>query len=304
MTFILFFIGLAGLIVGGELLVRGAVGIAQRFHVPPLVIGLTIVGFGTSMPELLVSVQAALGGSPALAVGNVVGSNIANILLILGLSALIIPVTLNFSSLKRDFIFLIGSTFALWGVLMDGDVTRIEGTVLVLALAVYLWISLWGSREIPETIIPSRPVWQSALLLALGFAGLLLGAKALVTSATEMARAFGVSEAVIGLTIVAIGTSLPEMATGIVAAVKKHPEIAIGNILGSNIFNILGILGITAVITPIPVGSEFSSLDIGLAVASALAFLALAVLPGRVGRLAGGGFLASYGGYLVFLGMS
>ncbi|MCV2864694.1 calcium/sodium antiporter [Defluviimonas sp. WL0075] len=304
MIFLMFLAGLAGLILGGEFLVRGAVGIAQRFHVPPLVIGLTIVGFGTSTPELLVSVQAALGGVPALALGNVVGSNIANVLLILGLSAMIVPVVLNLVKLKRDFVFMLGATLALCVVLLDGVVSRIEGGLLVVSLIVYLWICLTSAREIPETAIRVRPVWQSVALLAVGFVGLLLGANALVASATQMARAFGVSEAVIGLTIVAIGTSLPEMATGVLAAIRKHPEIAIGNVLGSNIFNILGILGITAAITPIPVDSDFSALDIGLAAAAAFALLAFAAFPGRIGRVAGVGLLGTYGGYLVLLGFS
>lgn len=300
----MFLAGLAGLILGGEFLVRGAVGIAQRFHVPPLVIGLTIVGFGTSTPELLVSVQAALGGVPALALGNVVGSNIANVLLILGLSAMIVPVVLNLVKLKRDFVFMLGATLALCVVLLDGVVSRIEGGLLVVSLIVYLWICLTSAREIPETATRVRPVWQSVALLAVGFVGLLIGANALVASATQMARAFGVSEAVIGLTIVAIGTSLPEMATGVLAAIRKHPEIAIGNVLGSNIFNILGILGITAAITPVPVDSDFSALDIGLAAAAAFALLAFAAFPGRIGRIAGAGLLGTYGGYLVLLGVS
>jgi len=303
LTIILFLAGLAGLVLGGEFLIRGAVGIAQRFHVPPLVIGLTIVGFGTSTPELLVSLQAALAGAPALAIGNVVGSNIANILLILGLSALIVPVMLDFPALRREFVFMIGSTILLWVMLGGGQVTRTEGLILVAGLGGYLWMSLRGKRQVPETPVDTRPFWQSALMALLGLAVLMAGAKALVYSATEFARAFGISEAVIGLTIVAVGTSLPELATSILAALRKHPELAIGNILGSNIFNILCILGVTATVTPIPVDPHFSGFDIGLAMASALAFLALAVLPRRVGRLAGGGLLASYAGYLAFLGM-
>ncbi len=303
MTYILFLAGLAGLLVGGEFLIRGAVGLAQRFHVPPLIIGLTIVGFGTSTPELLVSLQAALDGAPALAIGNVVGSNIANILLILGLSAMIVPMMLDFARLRRDFAVMIGATIALWLMLGGGVVSRPEGMLLLAGLGVYLWISLKGAREIPEGPVVARPVWQTALMAVGGLLILMAGAKAMVVSSTEIARAFGVSEAVIGLTIVAVGTSLPEMATSILAAFRKHPELAIGNILGSNIFNILGILGVTATVTPVPVDPRFSGLDIGLALGAALAFLALAALPGRVGRLAGTGLLASYGGYLTLLGL-
>lgn len=303
MTFILFLAGLAGLVIGGEFLIRGAVGIAQRYHVPPLVIGLTIVGFGTSTPELLVSLQAALDGAPALAIGNVVGSNIANILLILGLSALIIPFTLDFPTLRRDFAIMIGATVVLWLMLGGSVLSRFEGLILLAGLGGYLWLSLNGPRDIPDEPPLTRPVWQSALMALAGLVILMAGAKAMVFSATEFARAFGVSEAVIGLTIVAVGTSLPELAASIMAALRRHPELAIGNILGSNIFNILGILGVTATVTPIPVDARFVGFDIGLALAAALAFLALAVLPGRVGRIAGSGLVASYSGYLVLLGL-
>ena len=303
MTFILFFAGLAGLLIGGELLIRGAVGLAQRFHVPPLVIGLTILGFGTSTPELLVSLEAALSGSPALALGNVVGSNIANILLILGLSSLIVPMQLDFPRLRREFMVMIGATIVLWLMLGGGVVARPEGMLLLAGLAAYLWLSLKGAREIPENPVSCRPLWQSTIMALGGLVVLMGGAKAMVFSASEIARMLGVSEAVIGLTIVAVGTSLPELVASIMAAMRKHPELAIGNILGSNIFNILGILGVTATVTPVPVDPRFSAFDVGLALTAALAFLALAALPGRVGRIAGGGLLASYGGYLALLGL-
>lgn len=306
MAYLMFVLGLVGLFFGGEFLIRGAVGVAQRFLVPPLIIGLTIVGFGTSTPELLVSLQAALGGAPALALGNVIGSNIANVLLILGLSALITAVPLRLADMRRDFAVMIGATLLLWLMLAGGMVARWEGLVLVAALAVYLWLCLKGAAgsSAPADGVVVRPLWKSLAFALLGLVVLMTGARLLVDSSTEIARAFGVSEAVIGLTIVAIGTSLPELATSIVAALRRHPEIAVGNILGSNVFNILGILGVTAAVTPIPVESRFAGLDMGLALAAALAMLAFAALPGRVGRLGGGALLVSYAGYIGLMGAS
>ncbi|MCU9846939.1 calcium/sodium antiporter [Defluviimonas sp. WL0024] len=305
MTHVMFVAGLVGLFLGGEFLIRGAVGVAQRLHIPPLVIGLTIVGFGTSTPELLVSLQAALSGAPALALGNVIGSNIANVLLILGLSALITTVPMRLTEMRRDFAVMIGATLVLWLMLAGGTVARWEGLMLVTALAGYLWLCLKGAAgsSAPADGIVVRPLWKSLTFALGGLVVLMVGARLLVDSSTEIARTFGVSEAVIGLTIVAIGTSLPELATAIIAAIRRHPEIAVGNILGSNVFNILGILGVTAAVTPIPVEARFAGLDMGLALAAALAMLGFAALAGRVGRLGGGALLAGYAGYVGFLGL-
>ncbi|WP_347313307.1 calcium/sodium antiporter [Defluviimonas sp. SAOS-178_SWC] len=300
MTYLLFLAGLVGLFFGGEFLIRGAVGVARRLHVPPLVIGLTIVGFGTSTPELLVSIQAALSGAPSLAVGNVIGSNIANILLILGISAVIAVVPMRFGAMRRDFAVMIGATLLLWVMIAGGVVSRAEGAILTAGLALYLWLSLRGTAGSapPADAEVAAPLWKSALFAVAGLIILMVGARLLVVSATEIARAFGVSEAVIGLTIVAIGTSLPELATAIIAAMRRHPEIAVGNILGSNVFNILGILGITALVTPIPVEPRFAGLDMALALAAALAMLGFAVFGGRIGRIGGGVLLAGYAGYI------
>lgn len=308
MVYLMFGVGLVLLFFGGEVLIRGAVALARRFHLSPLVIGVTIVGFGTSTPELLVSLQAALAGAPALALGNVIGSNIANVLLILGLSAMIMPVPVPLATMRRDFAVMIGATLLLWAMLTGGLLSRWEGAVLTAGLVGYLWISLRDGKAAPATTVnvelpPVMPLWQAGFLTLAGLAALMLGARLMVTSATLIARDFGVPEAVIGLTVVAVGTSLPELATSIMAAVRRHPEIAVGNILGSNVFNILGILGITALIAPIPVDPRFAGFDIGLALAAALSFLALAALPARVGRIAGGGYLVSYGGYVLWLGL-
>lgn len=302
MTYVFLVIGLVGLFVGGEFLVRGAVGIARKFGLSPLVIGLTVVGFGTSMPELLVSIQAALGGTPAIAMGNVVGSNIANILLILGVSAVIAPVGIGFAGLRRDLAVMLAATVALWGMILGGYLGRIEGLILCAGLLSFLWAALRSGQDQKANPKLSTedppPLWRSALIAVAGLAVLMVSARLLIDAATEIALAFGVSEAVIGLTIVAIGTSLPELATSVVAALRKQADIAVGNVVGSNIFNILGILGITAAITPVPVDPRFAGVDMALAFAAAAGLAFVSWRWGRLGRPAGAGLLAVYGGYV------
>lgn len=318
MVYLMFAAGIAGLFLGGEFLIRGSVAVARRMMIPPLVIGLTIVAFGTSTPELLVSLQAALAGSSAIAIGNVVGSNIANVLLILGLSALVVAVPMNFAAMRRDFAMMIGATLVLWAMLLDGTLSHSDGAVLAIMLAVYLWLALKAARgtdgasgakadgavpDIDPVVAAARvapPLWRSLAGVIAGLLILMAGARLLVDSATEIARTFGVSEAVIGLTIVAVGTSLPELATSILAAFRRHPEIAIGNILGSNIFNIGCILGATAMITPVPVDPRFARFDMALALAAALAMLGFAALLGKTGRLGGSALLMSYAGYVIY----
>ena len=303
MVYVLFALGLVGLFLGGEFLVRGSVGIAQRLVIPPLIIGLTVVGFGTSMPELLVSVQAALAGAPDIAIGNVIGSNIANVLLILGLTALVLPVPISFERTKRDFIVVVAASLVLWGILFGGMVFRWQGVGLVTALLIYLTVSIRAGKEVEHEAldVPSAALGLSPLIALGGLVVLIIGAKLLVESASEIARDFGVSEAVIGLSIVAIGTSLPELATSAMAALRGHSEIAVGNIVGSCIFNILGILGITAIVEPIPVDPRFAHLDMGVAVAAMLAMLWFAIRPGQVGRAGGAVLLAGYAAYMVLL---
>ncbi|MEI4486334.1 calcium/sodium antiporter [Frigidibacter sp. MR17.14] len=302
MTYLLLAAGLVGLFFGGEFLVKGAVGIARRFGLSPLVIGLTVVGFGTSSPELLVSLQAAFSGSPAIALGNVVGSNIANILLILGVTAAIAPVAMGFARLRRDLAVMLGSTLALWLAITGGTLGRIEAAALLAALAVYLWVALRSpdpeAAEEAAEDAPAPTLGRSLLVTLAGFAVLLVSARLLVTSATTIARDLGFSEAVIGLTVVAVGTSLPELATSVVAALRRQGDIAIGNVLGSNIFNILCILGITGLIAPMPVDPRFVSLDMPIAAGVALAVLALSWGLGRLGRAGGIALLAGYGGYI------
>jgi cation:H+ antiporter len=303
MTYLLFTLGLVGLFFGGEFLVRGASAIARSFRLSPMVIGLTIVGFGTSAPEMLVSVQAALAGSPAIAIGNVVGSNIANILLILGISAVIAPLIIPVRKLWRDLGFMLLATAVIWVMLLDGNVSRLDGVLLILGLVVFLATAfLTGKVEPEEDTSGEMPQWKAWAYTLGGLVVLVIGARLLVDGAIEIARGFGVSEAVIGLTIVAVGTSLPELATSVVAAIRKQTEIAVGNIVGSNIFNIFGILGTTALIAPIPSEARFAMVDMPWAAAAAIGLTVLAFLLGGLPRIAGGLLLATYGGYLWFMG--
>jgi cation:H+ antiporter len=303
-TTIFFFAGLASLLLGGEALVRGAVSIASRLHVPPLVIGLTIVGFGTSSPELMVAVQAALAGAPDIAVGNVLGSNIANTLLIMGIAAVVAPVALPYADLKRDLTVMLGATILLWLLIANAELARWEGSLLLTGLGIYFWLcfrSAGSQGESPKAA--AQPIWLALLLIAGGLVGLMLGAHALVESASRIARMIGVSEAVIGLTIVAIGTSLPEMATSLMASYRGHGAIAVGNVIGSNILNLLGILGVTATITPIPIAARFMGVDMALVLASALALAAMSYRYGKLDRRMGIAGLAGYGAYMLWHGV-
>lgn len=303
MTYILFALGLLGLFFGGELLVRGASAVARHFGLSPLVIGLTVVGFGTSAPELLVSVQAALAGSPGIAIGNVVGSNIANILLILGISALIAPLLIPARKLWRDLSFMLLATATLWIMLAGGEITRLEGVLLLAGLAAFLVTAfVTGKSEDDDTPQSDTPQWKAWGLTIAGLVVLVIGARLLVDSATEIARGFGISEAVIGLTIVAVGTSLPELATSVIAAIRKQTEIAVGNIVGSNIFNIFGILGLTAVLAPIPAEARFAAIDMPWAAGTAIGLTVLAFALGGLPRIAGALLLVAYGGYIWLLG--
>jgi cation:H+ antiporter len=292
--------GLIGLFIGGEALVRAAVGIAQRLAIPPLLIGLTVVGFGTSTPELLVSIDAALRGVPDIAIGNIIGSNIGNILLILGVSALIWPIRISGGTLVRDTGVMMAAALALIPVFWMGEMGRLPGLVLVAGLAAYLvWAYLQPGRDaVADDAAPVRPLWQSALWAALGLAALMLGARFLVDGAVSIARSFGVSEAFIGLTIVAVGTSLPELATSLIAAFRRQSDIAIGNIVGSNIFNVLGILGVTALIAPIPVAGRFLTFDLPVMIGVSALLTALLLLRPAIGRVAGLCLLLAYAAYV------
>lgn len=301
MNLILVAFGLVALLAGGDLLVRGAVGVARRFGVSPLVIGLTLVGFGTSAPELVTSLSAALAGAPAIALGNVVGSNIANILLILGVAAVIRPVAAQMAGLPREAAWVGGSALALAALAVSGQISTWSGVCLIGFLGFYLW-GAFRSSSVPsdDLSIPTDPLPKAATLLVIGLALTIGGAIALVDGATGIARAYGVPEAVIGLTLVAVGTSLPELATTVMAARRGQSDVALGNILGSGIFNILGILGTTALVAPLPVDASLLP-DIGVMLASTALLIGLLFWKKCIGRKSGGMFLLLYAGYMAWL---
>jgi cation:H+ antiporter len=288
--------GLIGLFLGGEALVRGSVGIARRMAIPPLLIGLTVVGFGTSTPELLVSVQAAMRGVPDIAVGNIIGSNIANILLIVGLTSLVWPIRVSGATLRRDTAVMVAAALVMVPIFASGEIGRLPGLLLVTALAGYLtWAYLQPgpATDDDDTAVPTSMA-KSALWVAAGLVALMFGARFLVDGSVSIARSLGASEAFIGLTIVAVGTSLPELATSIIAAFRRQSEIAIGNIVGSNIFNVLGILGVTAIIKPVPVADRFLAFDLPIMIAATLALTVLLLTRPVIGRGIGLVVLAAY----------
>lgn len=305
--------GLALLALGGEGVVRGAVAIARRLGLSELLIGLTLVGFGTSTPELMTSIDAALAGSPGIALGNVIGSNIGNILLILALVVLIRPLSVNPAAVRRDGALVIVASLALAALaLVFGELNRWIGGFFLLALLCYVafvwWIERVGGAAADMHIEgghshdpPPQKLWQAALF-ALGGLGLLVwGADLLVGGAITMARLAGVSETVIGLTIVAIGTSLPELVATLAAALKGRADVAFGNIVGSNLYNILGILGVTALIQPIAIPADIGAVDWAVLVASACLLLAFAVTGRRLTRLEGATLLVGYTLYVGYL---
>jgi len=313
-TVVLVIAGLAGLVIGGEMLVRGAVSAARAFNVPPMVIGLTLVGFGTSTPELVTSLQAALSGSPGIALGNVIGSNIGNILLILGFTALLAPVAVDPKAFRRDGLVMIIATLMCLGVVLVGDVGRLTGVVFVLTLLAYLAFTFWSEKgkttsaaaavyeaEAAAVPGPEHALGASLAITLTGLVFTILGARLLVSGAVSIAQAAGISETVIGLTIVAIGTSMPEFVTSIIAVRKGQGDVALGNVLGSNIFNILGILGITALVQPMAVPPEIIRLDIWVMCAATVLLLGFARTGWHVGRREGGAMLVCYLGYLAWL---
>lgn len=315
--------GLLLLIVGGELLVRGAVRVATRLGVSPLVIGLTLVGFGTSAPELVTSVQAALGGSPGIAWGNVVGSNIANILLILGGSALLLPIAVASHALKRDGAVMVVVIVAFTLLALLVPLGRLVGAAFLAALVVYVVLAFRQERQnAPEghgaafdkavaaqeadpalrPEIPPRGSMALAVLTALGGLGLVVvGGYLLVGGAVDLARSLGISETVIGLTIVAVGTSMPELVTSLMAALRREADVAFGNVVGSNIYNILGIGGATALIAPSRVPQEIVTFDSWVMIGASLVVVLLAYTGARLSRREGALLLAGYVAYIAWL---
>ncbi|MBC6440874.1 MAG: sodium:calcium antiporter [Rhodospirillales bacterium] len=301
MPIVLTISGFVLLFLGGEALVRGSVALARRIGVSEIAVGVVLVGFGTSAPELLVSVESALLGYSDLALGNVVGSNIANILLIVGTAALIMPITLARGAGRRESAIVLIVTAVVVGIASLGDLGLWQGIIMLVGLMIYL-ATAWhhGGTELPDDDIDDNMLSNGmALLYGIGGLGLLvLGADLLVEGAVEIAIGLGVSEAVIGLTIVAIGSSLPELAASVVAAIRGRPSVAIGNVLGSNLFNLLGALGIVAVVMPV----DTSGLGVQFAMFAMLALtgcFAALVATRHISRLIGAVFLAAYTGFII-----
>lgn len=306
---VLLFSGLILLYIGAELLVKGSSGVALRAGIPSLVVGLTIVAFGTSAPELVVSITAGINGTGNIAVGNVVGSNIFNIAMILGLSSLLYPIKVNLKVLKIDIPIVITISFLMLVFLLDKTILRYEAILLVILFVMYVTFTVvQGRREQKkiegedETIIvdKKRPLSLDIIFIIAGLASLVFGSRLFVNGATDLARIFGISDAVIGLTIVAGGTSLPELATSVIAAIKKEEDIAIGNIIGSNIFNILGILGITGTMTPLVAGG-IGYTDIAVMIGITIFLLPLMRTGFRIVRAEGIVLLLIYAGYMWYL---
>ncbi|MCB9651964.1 MAG: calcium/sodium antiporter [Deltaproteobacteria bacterium] len=303
--------GLALLVGGAELLVRGAARIATGFGISPLVVGLTVVAFGTSASELSVSVMAALRGQPGLAFGNVVGSNICNVLLILGLAAVVTPLTVARTLVRREGPLMVAAAAAMAVLALDHEIGRLDGALLVLGLAGYMAYTVRVARQSRREALsgPEAPVEGPAgpglaVLYVLGGLGMLvLGSEWLVSGAVTLARAMGVSDLVIGLTVVSIGTSLPEVATTVVAAARGERDMAVGNVVGSNIFNVLCVLGVTALVAPhgVPVPSEALFFDLPVMVAACVVALPIFFSNYAIERWEGALLLAYYAAYVTYL---
>jgi cation:H+ antiporter len=319
----LIFLSIAGglilLIVGGETLIRGAVGLAERAGIAPLFIGLVILGFGTSMPELVTSLEASLAGAPGIAWGNIVGSNIANTLLILGTAALLAPFAVTGRAVWRDAGVALAATLLLVGLAFAGLVGITTGIVLLGLLVVYIAMAYRHERVSaddhgaaydktaafeaadPRLHLPFNGWGKPLLFTLLGLVGVILGGRFLVLGSIDLARLAGLSEGVIGLTIVAIGTSLPELVTSVMAALRREGEIAFGNVVGSNIYNVLGIGGVTAIAANGGVPPSFVTFDLPLLAAIAIGLMALLWASRHIGRVTGGLMVAGYIGYIVWL---
>lgn len=317
-TYLAFIAGLISLLIAGDLLVRGSVSIAQRLNIPALIIGLTIVAFGTSAPELFVSIKAALSDAPGIAVGNVVGSNIANIWLVLGVSTFLCATNCEQPYVRRNLFFVLAVTLLFIYMSFQGTLTHLHGIILFSILVFYLVSAARRCRKISNTDDPECPKcptmemieeadvppdsWpKTSLYLIAGLVGLPLGADLVVNHGSEIARHFGVSEAVIGLSLIAFGTSLPELATSLIAARRGHCGLAIGNILGSNLFNILAVMGITAMITPVEIPEHVLKFDLWIMLAALLTLAPFILKKSTIGKFTGIGFLTLFFAYIVFL---
>lgn len=303
------------LLGGAEVMVRGAVALARRFGISALVIGMTVVALGTSAPELLVSLNAALSGAPGLAVGNVVGSNIANILLILGAAGLVTPIACAATGLRRDGAILLAGTLIFSALSFRGVVDAWSGAVLLIAFSYFLWNSYkreaagegaggGTAGEAGESGASPASLFAAVLMFLAGLAALLIGSEFVVRGGVAAARLFGVSDAVIGLTVVAFGTSLPELAASVVAAYRGHTDVALGNVVGSNLFNVLGVIGVVAVVSPVTVEARVVDFDLWIMIGATLLLLPF-MMGGlrQVGRAPALAFLIMYIAYIGAIGL-
>jgi cation:H+ antiporter len=309
-----FLAGLTLLVLGAESLVRGASRLALSVGVSPLVIGLTVVAFGTSTPEMAVSVHASLAGNPDIAIGNVVGSNIANVLLILGISALIIPLLVNAQIIRQEVPIMVSASVLLLVLALDGTISRIDAGILFTLIIVYTGFVIVQARRTttltagrgPEA--PERSQWDrhwtvQLLLIGVGLVALVIGSRWLVDTAVAFARFAGISDLVIGLTVVAVGTSLPEIATSTLAAIRGERDIAVGNVIGSNLFNILAVVGAAGLVSVagIPIPDAARHFDLWVMLAVALACLPIMLTGGTIARWEGAVFLGYYAAYTAYL---
>jgi cation:H+ antiporter len=307
-VYLLLLVGLLLLFISGKFLVDSSVVISKLLRIPRMIIGLTVVAFGTSAPELLVSVQAALAGYSEIAIGNVVGSNISNILLVLAITALIFPIPVPASSVKQDWPVMMFVSILLYVFTLNGWLTRTEGVIFIGLLMAYIAFSIVKSRgtkpkdEVEEEA-SSMKWWVAGIIFLVSCVGLAFGANILVSNVAIIAEEFGISQRVISVTMVAVGTSIPEVATSVIAALKKETDISVGNIIGSNIMNILSVLGITSIISPIKVNAEISRFDIPwmLGISFLLLLLMLPASRSRITRWEGSFMILIYLLYIYFL---
>ncbi|MBV7396081.1 calcium/sodium antiporter [Mameliella sediminis] len=313
MVFVYAVLGLLILLLAGDALVKGAVNLSLRVGIPALVVSLTIVAFGTSAPELLISIKAALENAPGIALGNVVGSNTANVLLVLGIPALITVMHTSQCDTRSSYLQMLAGTLVFIALGFRGVFDWIAALILLAMLLVILGSQLRGALkhraegkadeelEEPEGADPDMPWWRIGLFLALGLIGLPLGADLLVDSAEEIAHMFGVPDAVIGLTLVALGTSLPELATTVMAAIRRQADVAIGNVIGSNLFNLLAIIGVASLIAPIGVGPGFLQFDFWVMLGASLLLVPFVFFGRDLGRVWGVVLSALYVGYVTIV---
>ncbi|MEO1312277.1 MAG: calcium/sodium antiporter [Pseudomonadota bacterium] len=306
-------VGLVLLLVAGDLLVRGAVAISLRLGIPALIVSLTIVAFGTSAPELLIAVDAALAGAPGLALGNVIGSNIANVLLVLGVPAVVSGLHTSQCDTRSSYLQMMGATLVFIALMFLGPLEIWHGAVLLMLLVAMIGKAISDARaaraadattmsdEVAEAAEHPLPVWRAVLYLVAGLAGLPLGADLLVDGARQIASQMGVSDEVIGLTLVAIGTSLPELATTVMAAIRKQADVAIGNVIGSNLLNILAIMGVTSMFGPLVVDPGLLRVDIWVMLGASLLLLPFVYMRWNMNRTTGIVFIIAYGVYMVSL---